>query len=281
MGPSLITSTLHETQATQHRSTKYSNNLPSHPKTRTMPSVYLVSGANRGIGLGFVRNLIARPDTVVFAGSRDPLNKDLQSLVTTYPDRFFSIALDSADEALNKAAASFIEEKAGKLDVVIANAGKGNASTILEADPADFADTFRVNVLGPLVLFQNTQHLLRKSTQTGRFIIITSAQGSIAGMIPGPSGGYSVTKAAVNSLAVKIQEENQDLIAVSICPGFIKTEGAMNFVAQMGPSDVDYSGLASSVEDGVVVILDHIHEIEKVNNPTTFWSALGPREIPF
>ena len=51
------------------------------------------------------------------------MNKDLQSLVTTYPDRFFSIALDSADEALNKAAASFIEEKAGKLDVVIANAG--------------------------------------------------------------------------------------------------------------------------------------------------------------
>ena len=85
MGPSLITSTLHETQATQHRSTKYSNNLPSHHKTRTMPSVYLgksplhlwlhnleaddtVSGANRGIGLGFVRNLIARPETVVFAG---------------------------------------------------------------------------------------------------------------------------------------------------------------------------------------------------------------------
>ena len=94
--------------------------------------------------------------------------------------------------------------------------GKGNASTILEADPADLADTFRVNVLGPLVLFQNTQHLLRKSTPTGRFIIITSAQGAIAGMIPGPAGGYSGTKAAVKSLAVKIQEENQDLIAVSI-----------------------------------------------------------------
>ena len=177
---------------------------------------------------------------------------------------------------------------------------------MLKASPADFADTFRVNVLGPLVLFQSIQHLLRKSTETGRFIIISSTQGSIAGMIPGPSGGYSVTKAAVNSLAVKLQEENQDLIAVSIwyvpaehttpdggsfrtwrssadmaSPGFIKTQGAMDFVAQMGPSDVDYSGLASSVEDGVIVILDHIHEIKKVNNPTTFWSALGPREIPF
>lgn len=71
-------------------------------------------------------------------------------------------------------------------------------------------------MIGPLVLFQHVQHLLRKATETGRFIIITSAQGSIAGMIPGPSGGYAVTKAAVNSLAFKIQEENQDLIAVSI-----------------------------------------------------------------
>ena len=49
----------------------------------------------------------------------------------------------------------------------------------------------------------------------------------------------------------------------------------------MGATDIDYSGLASSVEDGVKVILDHIHEIEKVNNPTTFWSGLGPRYLPF
>jgi NAD(P)-dependent dehydrogenase (short-subunit alcohol dehydrogenase family) len=67
--------------------------------------------------------LIDRPDTIVFAGSRDPSNKDLQALATANPDRFCSIALDSADEPLNKAAADFIEEKAGKLDVVIANAG--------------------------------------------------------------------------------------------------------------------------------------------------------------
>ena len=54
----------------------------------------------------------------------------MQALVKEHPDRFYSIALDSADEALNKAAASFVEDKAGKLDVVIANAG---TSTLCQA----------------------------------------------------------------------------------------------------------------------------------------------------
>jgi NAD(P)-dependent dehydrogenase (short-subunit alcohol dehydrogenase family) len=77
-------------------------------------------------------------------------------------------------------------------------------------------DTFKVNTLGPLVLFQSTQHLLRKASSTGKFVTISSAQGSIAAMIPGKSGAYGVTKAAANFVTLKLQEENPDLIVFPI-----------------------------------------------------------------
>lgn len=77
---------------------------------------------------------------------------------------------------------------------------------------SELMETIKVNTAGPLVLFQSTQHLLRKASTAGKFVTISSMQGSIANMLPGPSGAYGVSKAAVNSLTLKIQEENQDLI---------------------------------------------------------------------
>ena len=64
------------------------------------------------------------PGVERIAGARDPSTKELADLVTSHPDKVFPVKLESADEASNKAAAKFIEDKAGKLDVVIANAGK-------------------------------------------------------------------------------------------------------------------------------------------------------------
>ena len=64
-----------------------------------------------------------RPHADASQGARDPSTKALASLAAEHSDKVFPIALDSADIPLNKAAAELIEEKFGKLDVVIANAG--------------------------------------------------------------------------------------------------------------------------------------------------------------
>jgi hypothetical protein len=126
--------------------------------------VYLISGANRGLGkficpildifselpvfatvpreklsvyfrltvytycvwkgLGFVKNLIKRDNAVVFAGSRNPTNAvGLQMLASDSPEKSHIVKLVSADETGNKAAIEEIKAKAGRLDVVIANAG--------------------------------------------------------------------------------------------------------------------------------------------------------------
>jgi norsolorinic acid ketoreductase len=87
----------------------------------------LVTGASRGLGLAFVEELAARPDTIVFAGIRTfPLIADapLARLAAEHPDVVYPIQISSANEVDNATAANFIKEKAGRVDVIIANAGE-------------------------------------------------------------------------------------------------------------------------------------------------------------
>jgi NAD(P)-dependent dehydrogenase (short-subunit alcohol dehydrogenase family) len=57
---------------------------------------------------------------------------------------------------------------------------------------------------------------LRKSSTTGKFVVITSGAGSIGEMMPAPIGPYALSKTAVNYLTVKIQQENPDIIAAPL-----------------------------------------------------------------
>jgi hypothetical protein len=106
----------------------------------------LVSGANRGLGkscfavhrreadrrggylgsgLGLVKALSARDNVIVFAGARDPAAaKDIHALAAARPGKLYVVKLVSSDPAGNAAAISFVREKAGRLDMVIANAGR-------------------------------------------------------------------------------------------------------------------------------------------------------------
>lgn len=83
-----------------------------------------VSGAGRGLGFGLVKAIAARPNTIVFAGVRNPDGaKELVAFAAEHHDSVFVVKLTSADKEDNQQATKFIAEKAGKLDIVIANAG--------------------------------------------------------------------------------------------------------------------------------------------------------------
>lgn len=83
-----------------------------------------MSGATRGLGLGLVKNLSSRPNTIVFAGARDPsIADELNALVAKSKEKLHVVKLVSGSEEDAKAAAKIVQEKTGKLDVLIANAG--------------------------------------------------------------------------------------------------------------------------------------------------------------
>jgi NAD(P)-dependent dehydrogenase (short-subunit alcohol dehydrogenase family) len=87
----------------------------------------IVTGAGRGIGFSLVEELANRPNSIVFASVRTlPLKPDeqLAILAAKYPGVVVPIKLTSGGEADNQAAARLIKDKVGKVDVIIACAGK-------------------------------------------------------------------------------------------------------------------------------------------------------------
>ncbi|KAI5888317.1 NAD(P)-binding protein [Schizophyllum commune H4-8] len=193
------------------------------------PTVYLVTGGNRGIGLAIVTALAPRPDVVVFAGARDPTRStDLHALANAHSGRVHVIKIVSADKENNKAAIEEIKRVAGRLDVVIANAGIGDSyETALEVPTEQMVRHFEINTNGPLVLFQVTYPLLRES-QMPKFVTISSALGSIAlaGQMALNVYAYGASKAAVNWVMRKLHHDFPDMVIFPISPGRVLTDMA-------------------------------------------------------
>ncbi|KAL1695212.1 hypothetical protein GGG16DRAFT_45414 [Schizophyllum commune] len=193
------------------------------------PTVYLVTGANRGIGLAIVTALAARPDAVVFAGARDLARADkLHALANAHPGRIYVTKVVSADKENNKAAIEEIKRVAGRLDVVIANAGIGDSyEKALEVPTEQMVRHFEINTNGPLVLFQATYPLLR-GNKTPKFVTISSALGSIAlaGQMALDVYAYGASKAAVNWVMRKLHHDFTDMVIFPISPGRVLTDMA-------------------------------------------------------
>ncbi|KAF7326005.1 NAD(P)-binding protein [Mycena kentingensis (nom. inval.)] len=167
--------------------------------------VYLITGANRGIGLGILTVLAARPDTVVFAGC---------------------LKMSLADEADNAAAIAEIENKVGRLDVVIANAAVPSANpSVATLSLPNLRETFEFNTVGMVVLYQAAHKLLLASpTGAPIFAYISSSVGSLASHLDFHMTSYGVSKAASNFIICELHAQNPSLIAMAIHPGWVQTK---------------------------------------------------------
>ncbi|KAJ7737493.1 hypothetical protein B0H16DRAFT_1730272 [Mycena metata] len=117
-------------------------------------TVYLISGSNRGIGYGLATLIAAHLDTIVFAGARDPAAQSLKDLAAKHPN-VHPVKLTSGDQADNEAAIIEIQKTAGRLDVIIANAGIANTmGSVASTPPSAFREHWEVNTLGRAPVFR-------------------------------------------------------------------------------------------------------------------------------
>ncbi|KAL1752414.1 hypothetical protein FB107DRAFT_277745 [Schizophyllum commune] len=193
--------------------------------------VYLVTGANRGIGLAIVTQLAARPDTIVFGGARNPAQAiNLHTLADAHPGRVHVLEVVSANRANNDAAIEEIRRVAGRLDVVIANAGISDCFVpALEVPAKEMVRHVEVNTNGPLVIFQAAYPLLRESPSP-KFVPVTSAMGSIADGTAYPihTYAYGASKAALNWVTRKLHFDFPELVIFPIDPGGTDTDFVKN-----------------------------------------------------
>ncbi|KAJ6576949.1 hypothetical protein DFH09DRAFT_1450537 [Mycena vulgaris] len=231
-------------------------------------TVYLISGANRGIGYALAATLAARPDTVVFAGARDPAAHSLKDLAAKHPN-VHPVKLTSADQADNEAAIAEIQKIAGQLDVIIANAGIAKHQGPLATTPiSEFKDHWEVNTLGTVVLFQAAHTLLLASpTKAPIFALISTAGASMGHYAPLQATAYGSSKAAANFLVKGMDAESPALIALAIHPGWVATE--------MGNAGANANGMAQapvSIEDSVAGIMSRIDGATREKSGGRFWN---------
>ena len=203
--------------------------------------IALVSGANKGIGLQIVRDLAAQGLTV-FLGSRSAARGE--AAAATIDGDVRVVELDVTDAATIHAAYERIRCEAGRLDVLVNNAGVSHAGEqgrpladivatgrLSEVDVDELRAVFETNVFGVVAVTQAMLPLLREAP-SARIVNVSSGSGSLtlhadpANPARAVFGTYSASKAALNAvtLALSIDLEKSGITVHAVCPGFTGTD---------------------------------------------------------
>jgi NAD(P)-dependent dehydrogenase (short-subunit alcohol dehydrogenase family) len=184
----------------------------------------VVTGANRGLGLGLVRAYAERGDDV-WAGTRKPAEaKELQALAAGSGGRVHVQTLDVTKDADVQAFAAAIGD--APVDVLVNNAGIAGRwnSTLASFDVEEALRCFDTNALGAIRVTRALLANLRAAR--GKVINMTSLMGSIGDNGSGRAYAYRMSKAALNMATRNIAHEVKGFrgIAVALHPGWVKTE---------------------------------------------------------
>ena len=185
---------------------------------------YVITGANRGIGLELVRQLAARGDEVE-AAAREPASAEgLQQIASAASGKVRVHRCDVASDASVNALALSIGDV--PVDVVINNAGVMGRMLSLEGlDLQDVTRTFEVNALGPVRVVRAMLPMMMKS-RVRRIVHITSGMGSITDNGSGGAYAYRMSKAALNmaNKSMSIDLRDRGFTCVVMNPGWVQTD---------------------------------------------------------
>jgi NAD(P)-dependent dehydrogenase (short-subunit alcohol dehydrogenase family) len=184
----------------------------------------LVTGANRGIGLAFVRQLLTRGDRVVATCRHPGKASALNALAGEYPGRLHVLPLDVAHTKSRAELARELPLVCAHIDLLINNAGVLHSGERFgELTDANLDDSFHINTTGPLLLTQTLAPMLSNGATVAN---ISSTLGSIANTTRFGTPSYSISKAAQNMATVLLAHalRERDIKVVALHPGWVQTE---------------------------------------------------------
>ena len=211
-----------------------------------MKKVALITGASSGIGSATAKELANAGFTVYAAARRVDKMNDLKK------DGINPISLDlTKEDSIVKCVNSILKE-AGRIDVLVNNAGYGSYGAIEDVSMEEAKRQFEVNVFGMARLIQLVTPSMRKN-HYGKIINISSMGGKIWTQF---GGWYHATKFAVEGLSDCLRMELSlfgiDVIVVE--PGGIKTDWGIIAANNLKNSSKGgaYEKYANKAADGMI-----------------------------
>ncbi|KAI1443536.1 NAD(P)-binding protein [Annulohypoxylon stygium] len=229
-----------------------------------MATVVFISGVSRGIGNGFAKAYLSRPQHIVIGSIREsaasaPGVEELKGFSAADGSRLLLVKIENTSPTDAQQALQVVRsEGIDHIDIVISNAGGSPLPTTpLDMVTAEeMTTTYQVNAIGPLMLFQACRPLLQKASAP-KWVSISTGGGSITlmGKIRSWDGtSYAAAKAALNWLTRAIHFTNEWLIAVALTPGLVQTEPGNWIAKKWGLEKATYT-IEESVE-GMMRLID-------------------------
>jgi NAD(P)-dependent dehydrogenase (short-subunit alcohol dehydrogenase family) len=198
-------------------------------------TIALITGANKGIGYEIAAGLGAL-DWNVGVGARNEERREaaVEKLRAAGIDAF-GVPLDVTDDASVAAAAGLVGERAGRLDVLVNNAGVtgGMPQEPTTVNLAAVRTAVETNVIGVIRVTNAMLPLLRRSASP-RIVNMSSTVGSLTRQTSdapehatGPlSVAYSPSKTFLNAVTVQYAKELRDtnILINAACPGYCATD---------------------------------------------------------
>ncbi|MBU3714691.1 MAG: SDR family oxidoreductase [Ferruginibacter sp.] len=223
-----------------------------------MKKIVLITGASKGLGFETALQLGKKGFTVIVTARTQHKSDEAATKLKTKDIDALGVQLDVNNSKDIANLVSFLNERFGKLDILINNAGvqldfpgfmPGNSTETLSMEI--LKQTFETNFFAPIALTQKLLPLLKKS-EAGRIVNVSSIMGSLALHADASSPIYGIkllaynsSKTALNQFTLHLAEALKDtLIKVnSAHPGWVKTDLGGEYAPM-------------SIEDGVKTIVD-------------------------
>jgi NAD(P)-dependent dehydrogenase (short-subunit alcohol dehydrogenase family) len=185
--------------------------------------VAVVTGATSGIGLAIARRYAAEGAKLFVTGRRQ---EALDAAVAELEGDVTGVRADAGNAADVAALYDVVREQAGRIDVLVANAGGGSFAPLGSITEEQYRDTFDSNVLGTLLTVQGALPLL----VDGASVVLLSSTTSILG---GASFSiYSASKAAIRNFARSwaLDLKDRAIRVNALSPGPTHTPGLVGLV---------------------------------------------------
>lgn len=205
--------------------------------------VVLITGCSSGLGRALAEEFLRQGHTVFATVHRVEEIQDLaaQGVITQ--------SLDVTDSSSISDAIQTIINRAGRIDLLINNAGYGLMGPVVEIPLAEVRFQFETNVIGPLALIQAVFPYMLKQGE-GRIVNV----GSASGILTTPFAGlYCASKAALHSLsdALRIEMSPFGIEVITLQPAKIVSkfgDSAAIVLRKLLPQDSVYSPILQFIE---------------------------------